>query len=132
MNTIGTRIQRQREILNMSTRQLAEAVGISNAAVTKLEKDQSKSPSADNLYKLAVALKTEPQYLLYGEQRFSFSEGVTRLQPTSKWPFSVPVDVIENLKPHDLAQLNRIMDAFVAGCTPSRNAHKADQRRKAS
>jgi transcriptional regulator with XRE-family HTH domain len=115
----------------MSTRQLAEAVGISNAAVTKLEKDQSKSPSADNLYKLAIALKTEPQYLLYGERRFSFAEGVPLLQSTRKWPFSVPQDAIDTLSPRDFAQLDRIIDAFVAGCTPSRETHRPDQRRKA-
>lgn len=126
MNTIGTRIQRRRENLNLSTRQLAGAVGISNAAVTKLEKDQSKSPSAENLFRLAVALKTDPQYLLYGEQRFRFVVETARDQPVDRWPFSVSLGQIEALADRDRAQLDRIVEAFVAGCEPdeSRNGHQ--------
>ncbi|MFM0407471.1 helix-turn-helix domain-containing protein [Paraburkholderia dipogonis] len=129
MNTIGTRIQQRRENLNLSTRQLAAAVGISNAAVTKLEKDQSKSPSAENLFRLAVALKTDPQYLLYGEQRFKFVLESAREQPVEKWPLSVPLRQIEALTDRDRSQLDRIVEAFVAGCHPD---EARNERRKAS
>ncbi|ACD15579.1 helix-turn-helix domain-containing protein [Paraburkholderia phytofirmans] len=126
MNTIGTRIQRRREDLNLSTRQLAGAVGISNAAVTKLEKDQSKSPSAENLFRLAIALKTDPQYLLYGEQRYKFAAGSSREKQAESWPFSVSARQIEALTERDRSQLDRIVEAFVAGCQPdeARSEHR--------
>ncbi len=46
---------------------LARAVGLTQAAISNLETDSSRKPSAPTLLKLAVALDCNPQWILDGK-----------------------------------------------------------------
>ena len=65
-NTIGSRIRECRKELGYSQEQLAEMLYMKKSTICKYEKDLHDIP-AGVLSDLAKALKTSPNYLLFGE-----------------------------------------------------------------
>ncbi len=63
---IGERIRARRKELNLKQPELGKIVGISGAAISQLERGDSKNPSSENLLKLAKALKCSPEWLQTG------------------------------------------------------------------
>ena len=62
---IGEMIKKSRQNVGMTQQQLADALGVQRAAVSKYEKG-IVSPSVDIIEKIAAALDTTPAYLLGG------------------------------------------------------------------
>lgn len=60
---IGNRIRKYREELNLSQKQLAEQIGISNSRVSNWEQGINR-PDADMLAKICKALNVSPSLLL--------------------------------------------------------------------
>ena len=67
METIGQRIKRMREERKLSQRQLAALCKCSDVAILKLEKGESKTPSARILMQLVNVFNKSERYILYGE-----------------------------------------------------------------
>jgi transcriptional regulator with XRE-family HTH domain len=55
---LGSRLRRQRERLNLSLMELADAAGVSKTYLLRLETDQDANPSLDILRRMADALDT--------------------------------------------------------------------------
>lgn len=64
--TIGDRIRYLREIKEIKQVDLAKRIGLSQAAISNLETDSSRKPSAPTLMKLAAALECNPQWIIDG------------------------------------------------------------------
>jgi transcriptional regulator with XRE-family HTH domain len=64
--TIGDRIRYLRELHGYKQAELAMKAGITQAAISNLETDSSRKPSAPTLLRLALALECEPAWLLDG------------------------------------------------------------------
>ena len=60
---IGNRIRKYREELNLSQKQLAEQIGVSNSRVSNWEQGINR-PDADMLADICVALNVSPNLLL--------------------------------------------------------------------
>lgn len=75
---IAARLRESREAAGLSTRELAELAGISQASVVHVENDQSPNTSVTTLARLADALKVPREWLIFG------IVGVTPPKPTSK------------------------------------------------
>lgn len=65
-----------REKRNISQNVLAEAVGVTQPAISAYEKG-SKQPSLDTLKKLAIELDCSTDYLLYGREKQEKHTGET-------------------------------------------------------
>lgn len=65
--TIGDRIRYLREIKEVKQVDLAKRIGLSQAAISNLETDSSRKPSAPTLMKLAAALECNPDWILNGK-----------------------------------------------------------------
>ncbi len=65
MENLSDRIKKKRFNLKKKQNDIAASCGVSGVAVVKWESGQSE-PKGENLYKLARALQTTPEYLLYG------------------------------------------------------------------
>ncbi len=61
--TIGERIREKRDKADLSQKDLAKAVGVTQSAVNQYEKG-TKRPSSEVLSKIAMALSTSTDYLL--------------------------------------------------------------------
>lgn len=68
METFGDRLKRLRLAAGLERQQLADAAGVSRAAITMLENGQSKSMKSPNLLRAAEALGVDPLTLEFGEQ----------------------------------------------------------------
>lgn len=62
--TLGTVIKKGREKKNISQRDLAKAIGVDNSYIAKIERDISKKPAIEILFKLARLLEINLVYLL--------------------------------------------------------------------
>jgi len=60
MLIVGNYIKQNREALNLSSRKLSEAVGISSTEMMKIEKGKRKNPSWQTLCKVANELNVHP------------------------------------------------------------------------
>jgi transcriptional regulator with XRE-family HTH domain len=67
MLTIGDRIRWLMEYREIKQVELAERIGVTQAAISNLVTDASRKPSAPTLLKLAAALECNPQWILDGE-----------------------------------------------------------------
>lgn len=65
---IGQLIREQREIRNMSTRELSEKADISNTYIFLLEKEKVNNPSIKALKKIANALDIDVSLLLQSQE----------------------------------------------------------------
>lgn len=64
--TIGERIRYMREVRGMAQIELAEKCDLTQAAVSNLETDTTRKPSAPSLLRLASALDANPDWILSG------------------------------------------------------------------
>lgn len=65
--TIGDRIRYLIEVRRYTQVQLAEKIGVTQAAISNLVTDSSRKPSAPTLLKLAAALQANPDWILTGQ-----------------------------------------------------------------
>lgn len=65
--TIGQRIRSRRKAFPLTQKELGSKVGITSAAISQLEKGESKNPSSENLLRIATALECSPHWLQTGE-----------------------------------------------------------------
>lgn len=65
--TIGERVTQAREAANLSRAELGRRVGISRSAISQIENGTTKSPSAENLEKIADATSVPTKWLLSGK-----------------------------------------------------------------
>ena len=65
LGTIGGRIQRARQALDLTSAQLARRVGITTATATSWETNRSQ-PRANRLTMLAGVLNVSPTWLIFG------------------------------------------------------------------
>lgn len=63
MTKFSERLKELRQEKNLSTRALAQAIGVSNSVISKWEKGQ-RTPTIDNLYNLAVFFGVSADYLI--------------------------------------------------------------------
>ena len=63
MTKFSERLKELRQEKNLSTRALAQAIGVSNSVISKWEKGQ-RVPSIDNLYNLAVFFGVSSDFLI--------------------------------------------------------------------
>jgi transcriptional regulator with XRE-family HTH domain len=67
MLTIGDRIRWLMEYREIKQVELAERIGVTQAAISNLVTDASRKPSAPTLLKIAAALECSPGWILDGE-----------------------------------------------------------------
>lgn len=63
---ISTRLRELRKSMGLTQEQLAEKSGVSQAAISNIERGGNTSYRAHILFKIAAALETTPEYLMYG------------------------------------------------------------------
>lgn len=63
MTKFGERLKELRQEKNISTRELALAIGVSNSIISKWEKGQ-RTPTIDNLYSVAVFFGVSSDFLI--------------------------------------------------------------------
>lgn len=83
MSSIGERLIKLREQRDLKQNQAARLIGISNANLSRYEKNKRK-PNKETLYLLANFYDIHPSYLLFGEEadHFSFLSDITREEAT--------------------------------------------------
>jgi transcriptional regulator with XRE-family HTH domain len=69
MNTLGSRIKWVREREGISQQMLADAVGVSRAAVSQWENGQTKGLRPENLIAVAEQLNSGIRWLVLGDDR---------------------------------------------------------------
>jgi transcriptional regulator with XRE-family HTH domain len=69
MKSIGDRIRIERESQKMSKAELGRMIGVTRAAISRIESGATKSPTAENLSKIADALGLSYQWLIDGKGR---------------------------------------------------------------
>lgn len=67
MEPFGERLARYRKARGVSRQQLADAIGVTRAAIALLENGQSKGMEASNLLRAAEFLQVDPEDLQHGE-----------------------------------------------------------------
>lgn len=66
---MGERLRQERTGRGWSLEYLAQRVGLTKKAISKMELGQTKQPSARNLGKIAEVLHVSVNWLLYGDAR---------------------------------------------------------------
>ena len=84
--TIHQRIRQRREQLGLSLQDVGSAVGVSWQTVQQWEK--TTAPKRARLEAAALALKTTPEWLLFGEDHATTAESENRMTDTAvgNWP----------------------------------------------
>jgi transcriptional regulator with XRE-family HTH domain len=102
MDTLGSKIVTQRQQLAMSQKDLAEATGLPQATISRIERDIIKQPRLEVLRKLAEALNVTVDYLS-GRTKEMTSSDVVSSDPRASAIFRGYKDMTEDEK----AQLMR-------------------------
>lgn len=76
--SLGYKIRRIREIKNFSQEYVAQTLGISSKAYSKIENDETKL-SVDRLYKLASIFEVKPEDLLHFDEKLIFITSQTMI-----------------------------------------------------
>lgn len=64
-DTLASRVRQRRKELNLTTKELSEAVGVSNQSIYFYEKGE-RDPTGSNLFALADALSVSARWLVLG------------------------------------------------------------------
>ena len=64
---MGDRIKRARTARQLSQQTLADNIGVTRSAVSQWEHGNTKNMRPENLIRLAVALRTSPEFIVFGE-----------------------------------------------------------------
>lgn len=65
--TIGDRVRFVMEARGMKQTEVAERIGVTQAAISNIVTDSSRKPSAPTLLKLASALQANPYWIISGD-----------------------------------------------------------------
>lgn len=65
--SIGDRLRYLIEVRRYTQVELAEKIGVTQAAISNLVTDSSRKPSAPTLLKLAAALQANPDWIMTGQ-----------------------------------------------------------------
>lgn len=96
--TIHTRIKQRREYLKLSMEQLASLVGAKAwQTVQQWEKEDGTSPKRDRLAAVANALRTTPQWLMFGEDPAWIPEPDWRVPPTNEGSKNISANTYNDL-----------------------------------
>ncbi|SQH76964.1 HTH-type transcriptional regulator PrtR [Shewanella benthica] len=68
MKTLGIRSKERRKLIKLTQLELSKLVGVSSVTISQWESGDT-SPNGQNLYKLAKALKCDPDWLLFGHDK---------------------------------------------------------------
>ncbi|WP_163833260.1 S24 family peptidase [Spartinivicinus ruber] len=71
MTSFGERLKARRKELEMTQNALGKEVGVSGAAISQLEKGDTKGSKGENLFALARALQCSPEWLLTGNEQLT-------------------------------------------------------------
>lgn len=92
MKTLGERLKAYRKNSKLTQVELAKRVGVSGATVSQWESGDT-SPKGKNLHKLAQALSTSADLLLYGKEKHHKSDSDARyVGPIEPWDSSTALD----------------------------------------
>jgi len=84
--TLGEKVRRMREKLGMNQKQLAEASGITQATISRIESGQVKELKSEALKRLAKALGITVDYLVDKTDRLTPND-IVRSDPTAQYIF---------------------------------------------
>ena len=115
VESIGYRIRKRREELEMSQEELALSLGYkSRSSIAKIEKDGRELPQK-KIASIAAALKTTPSYIMGWEEvqqkNNSISDLIVRLRTDNEF-FSV-VEGLNQLDAVQLASVKQIVETFL-------------------
>ncbi len=71
---VGRRVRALREAMSLTQVQLAGLADLSQPTISSLERGDTKSPEADTILRIALALHCTPYYLLWDDHRPSVGE----------------------------------------------------------
>ncbi|WP_335918324.1 helix-turn-helix transcriptional regulator [Shewanella algae] len=92
MKTLGERLKAYRKSSKLTQTELAKRVGVSGATISQWESGDT-SPKGKNLHKLAQALSTSADLLLYGKEKLSKSDSNARYAgKIEPWDNSTPLN----------------------------------------
>ncbi len=102
--SFGERLKARRRELQLTQSALGKEIGVSGAAISQLEKGDTKGAKGENLFALAKALKCSPEWLLKGDGKLD-SEGVvvqpgppvTGVYPLVTWQQLIDADSIASI-----------------------------------
>lgn len=80
--TLGVKVKQTRENLGMNQKQLAEASGITQATISRIESGQVKESKSESLKRLAKALGITVDYLVGGTDNLTPND-IIRSDPTA-------------------------------------------------
>ena len=114
--TVGERIKMRRKELGLSADQVAEREGVNRATIYRYESDEIKNMGTETLVPLAKALRTDPAWLLTGDEDFpdpdDLAASVERLfneRPEARTLFSKVIKTSDE----DFKKIVTIVDTIV-------------------
>ena len=116
MESMGDRIHNKRLECNLTMEQLGEKVGVQKSAINKWEKNIVQNLKRDVIAKLSEALKCDPVWLMYGEEKeeehYYLDE---QSREMAQWLFDNPeykvlFDASRNVKPEDIQFVKDFID----------------------
>ncbi|MFA7439022.1 helix-turn-helix domain-containing protein [Castellaniella sp.] len=116
MNTFGERLRYARELRGLSQKQLADACGLSQSAISSYERGSRKSTQK----LLVIARKLEVDlYWLDGGTGHMRPAGQSRLAMGESWPFpSIPPEHIMALSENDRLAVEKTLRALIDSLLP--------------
>ncbi|MBO2684963.1 S24 family peptidase [Shewanella algae] len=92
MKTLGERLKAYRKSSKLTQAELGKRVGVSGATISQWESGDT-SPKGENLHKLARALSTSADLLLFGKEKSTKSDSNARyVGQIEPWDSSTPLD----------------------------------------
>lgn len=89
--------------MNLTLRQVEEAIGISNAYLSQLENDKIKKPSADILYRLSCLYRVNIELFLY-------AAGIIKEKPLANSNILSQISAAAKLTPEEETELMRYLN----------------------
>lgn len=82
---LGENVKSLREGLKLTRRKLADRAGVKYQTITKIENGEIESPRGSVIYDIAKALKSTPDFLMYGRGFSTVSELPSNKIPVLDW-----------------------------------------------
>lgn len=106
MASLGSRILELRKSKNWSQSELAKMVGVTYAQVGRYE-TKGAQPSAEVLKKIANALDTTTDFLMYGDKDEKAKASLSDAELLKQFK------EVEKMKPEDKNTIKTLIDAFI-------------------
>ena len=123
--TLGLRIKKLRQRKKMNQKELAQASGISQATISRLEADLVMQLKSDALSRLASALGTTVDYLIGREDTMSESDN-----QTSNSEAQDLLNSFKELSPDGRQELLNYLDYLESKMTQQPEKKKSKRRKK--